>query len=254
MIGVGLSLGARSRPFDLASLFPPGVAAIWIDPSDLATMSQDIAGTVPAAVDAPVGRIADKSGRGNHATQATAAARPMLRREADGRYALEFDGVDDHLVHPFSGPGGDMSLSCAVQRSGPAVAGDVGLFQATPPGTRLQAGLWVQTVAPNWGTYGGGAYRSAGTDANTRAVLSVVGRTAGDVQRLTTNGSQAVEFVGTYGGDANDRRAIGREFANALRGQFAGRLYALAGVARALDDEGLAGMVRYQAAQAGVRI
>jgi hypothetical protein len=61
-------------------------------------MFQDAAGTIPAAVDAPVGRINDKSGRGNHLTQATAAAQPMLRRDPTSALLyLEFDGVDDWL-------------------------------------------------------------------------------------------------------------------------------------------------------------
>jgi len=34
---------------------------------------------------------------GNHATQATAASRPILRQDANFKYYLEFDGVDDSL-------------------------------------------------------------------------------------------------------------------------------------------------------------
>lgn len=41
----------------------------WYDPSDLATLFQDAAGTIPVtAVEQLVGRMLDKSGRGNHAT------------------------------------------------------------------------------------------------------------------------------------------------------------------------------------------
>ena len=44
-----------------------------------ATMFQDSAGTIPVtAVEQPVGLALDKSGRGNHASQPTAAARPVL--------------------------------------------------------------------------------------------------------------------------------------------------------------------------------
>jgi hypothetical protein len=45
-----------------------------------------------------VGKILDKSGRGNHATQATSASRPILRQDANGKYYLFFDGVDDSLA------------------------------------------------------------------------------------------------------------------------------------------------------------
>jgi hypothetical protein len=82
--------------FTPASLFAAGEQGAWYDPSDLASMFQDAAGTIAAAVDQPVGRILDKSGRGNHATQATAAARAILRT-AGGLYWLEFDGSNDFL-------------------------------------------------------------------------------------------------------------------------------------------------------------
>ena len=49
-------------------LFTTGVNGAWYDPSDFSTMFQDAAGTTPVtAVGQPVGRILDKSGRGNHA-------------------------------------------------------------------------------------------------------------------------------------------------------------------------------------------
>ena len=94
-----------SGAFDPATLFASGEQGAWYDPSDLSTMFTDTDGTTPAAVGDPVARINDKSGRGNHATQATAAARPILRQTAGGLYYLEFDGVDDCLLP------GDMGFS-----------------------------------------------------------------------------------------------------------------------------------------------
>jgi hypothetical protein len=35
---------------------------------------------------------------GNHATQATSASRPVLKQDANGKYYLKFDGVDDSLA------------------------------------------------------------------------------------------------------------------------------------------------------------
>jgi len=62
------------------SLFAAGEQGVWYDPTDFSSMFQDSAGTTPVtAVEQPVGRILDKSGRGNHATQATSTARPTLR-------------------------------------------------------------------------------------------------------------------------------------------------------------------------------
>lgn len=100
MLGFGFAIGGRRRkavPFDPASLFAGGAQGMWYDPSDASTLFEDSAGTVPASVNGPVGRMLDRSGRGNHAVQALAAARPMLRLDGGGRRYLEFDGVDDRL-------------------------------------------------------------------------------------------------------------------------------------------------------------
>lgn len=68
------------------SLFSKNEQGVWYDPSDFSTMFQDAAGTTPVtAVEQPVGRILDKSGRGNHATQTTTTSRPVLR----ARYNLQ---------------------------------------------------------------------------------------------------------------------------------------------------------------------
>ncbi len=50
-----------------------------LDPSDMTTMYKDAEGTTPVtAVEQPVGKILDKSGNGNHATQPITASRPTL--------------------------------------------------------------------------------------------------------------------------------------------------------------------------------
>jgi hypothetical protein len=74
-VGIRSFLGG----FSPISLFSAGELGAWYDPSDFSTMFQDSAGTTPVtAVEQPVGRILDKSGRGNTATQATSASRPVL--------------------------------------------------------------------------------------------------------------------------------------------------------------------------------
>ena len=79
-------------------LFETGGQGAWYDPSDLTSMWADTAGTTPASVDGAVARIDDLSGNGHHASEATPAARPILRQDGSGRHYLEFDGVDDRLV------------------------------------------------------------------------------------------------------------------------------------------------------------
>lgn len=90
---------APSTPaFSPASLFAGGEQGGWYDPSDLSTLFQDAAGTVPVVADGdPVGRINDKSGNGFRLAQGTAAARPAYRTAA-GLHWLQGDGVDDFLV------------------------------------------------------------------------------------------------------------------------------------------------------------
>lgn len=96
-LGSGLGLPSGSNSFHPATLFANGEQGAWYDPSDLSTMFQDAAGTIPAVADGAIGLILDKSGRGNHLSQATAAAKPILR-QAGGLYYLDFDGVDDCFV------------------------------------------------------------------------------------------------------------------------------------------------------------
>ncbi len=89
---------------------------LLFDPSDMSTLYQDAAGTVPVtAVGQPIGKILDKSGNGYHATQPITASRPTLIYE-NGMYGLQFDGIDDYLNLPYMGlyVGGAASIVCAV--------------------------------------------------------------------------------------------------------------------------------------------
>ena len=86
MMGIGINLwtAARGTGFSRFRCSPTAKGA-WYDPSDLSTLWQDSrhhAGCIPGD---PVGKMLDKSGNDLHATQATAAARPIFtRRPASG--------------------------------------------------------------------------------------------------------------------------------------------------------------------------
>jgi len=70
--------------------------ADW-DPSDLSTLYQDGAMTVPVTASGdPVGAVADKSGNGFHLTQSESARRPVYRTSG-GLHWLEFDGSGQYL-------------------------------------------------------------------------------------------------------------------------------------------------------------
>lgn len=63
------------------------------DATASASLWQDTAGTTPAALTDPIGRMNDLSGFGNHQLQATATARPI--RAVGG---ASFDGIDDVMA------------------------------------------------------------------------------------------------------------------------------------------------------------
>jgi len=83
--------------YDPLALFANGESGAWYDPSDLSTLFQDSAGTIPVTEDGqPVGRMLDKSGNDNHATQSVSSKRPTYK-SVDGVQWLDFDGIDDIL-------------------------------------------------------------------------------------------------------------------------------------------------------------
>lgn len=90
--------GARWNPRDGLIGSDQG---IWLDPSDLSTMYTESGASpatlTPATLNGLVGRILDKSGRGNHAYSSTDAKRPTLRIDANGCYYLQFNGTSSSL-------------------------------------------------------------------------------------------------------------------------------------------------------------
>ena len=110
--------------FSPLSLFASGEEGAWYDPSDLTTLWTDTAGTTQATVGDSVARMDDKSGNANHMTQATAAARPILR-QSGSLYYLEFDGVDDFFITPTGALGG-YSTEFTIAVSETVTSGDLG--------------------------------------------------------------------------------------------------------------------------------
>lgn len=78
-------------------LFLNGEQGAWYDPSDLSTLFQDDAGTIPvAAAGDPVGLNRGKSGNALHISQSIAASRPVYSL-VSGVSSESFDGTDDYL-------------------------------------------------------------------------------------------------------------------------------------------------------------
>lgn len=107
-----LGFGENNQPvYDPQDLFENGQQGVWYDPSDISTLFQDAAGTIPVTASGdPVGMIKDKSGNGNHAKQTMSSKRLVYVKLPD---RLLLDGVDDELIItiPIGGWEGTMVLA-----------------------------------------------------------------------------------------------------------------------------------------------
>lgn len=128
-------------PFRPGQLFRNGEVGAWFDPSDLTTLFQDTAGTIPvAAAGQSVARMLDKSGRGHHATQATSANRPVYEVDTTGRGYLAFDGPTSNrwMVTSTITPGTNRAqIFAGVRKVGATVAviAETGVNAGTIDGT-----------------------------------------------------------------------------------------------------------------------
>ncbi len=216
------------------SLFASGEQGIWLDPSDFSTLYQDAAGTTPVtAVGQPVGLALDKSGRGNHATQTTAASRPTLQQDSNGMYYLSFDGTDDGMLTPsinFTATDkmtvwagvrklSDAALGMLVELSASAGANN-GVFYLA---ASASAGANYQLISK--GTVLAAATRS-GIAAPITNVLTGICAISGDLCTVRVNGvatsAATDQGTGNYG---NYPLYIGRRGGTSL--PFNGRIYQL---------------------------
>lgn len=241
--GFGFVPGASGRRFRPSTLFSSGANGAWYDPSDLDSMFQDSTGTVPAAVDAPVGRISDKSGRGNHAVQATAAARPILRKESSGLHYLEFDGTDDFLRASFAIAQPWDRISAARQLGWTQ-------FDRLFGGAAINSGnLYQDPLSPQLRISSGGATGPAlGAALGVNTVI--VERHHGTASRLAINGGAYAAADG--GSTAVDGVTIGSA-SSGLAGRVGNfRLYGMCMIGRALSDAETGWLRRFMAGRAGL--
>ena len=90
-------------------LFSNSELGILLDLSPT-TVFQDSAMTTPAESGDPVGAVLDASGNDFHLVQATTLNKPTLQQDANGKYYLAFDGVDDKLTATFPEALGNCTL------------------------------------------------------------------------------------------------------------------------------------------------
>jgi hypothetical protein len=222
-------------PFSPRRLFSTGEQGTWYDPSDLSTLFQDSAGTVPVTgVDQPVGRMIDKSGRGNHATQATTTSRPILKQDANGNYYLLFDGIDDWLATSsidFSSTD-KINLFAGLRKLSDAAVGVFCETSTIPSNNNGAFSLIAPSGANDRYSFGsrGSIYVSVlriGYPAPVTSVLTCVGDIASDVCRISVNSSNTGttttdQGVGNYG---NYPLYIGRR--GGISSPFNGHFYGL---------------------------
>jgi hypothetical protein len=190
------------------SLFASGEQGVWYDPSDFSTMFQDDAGTTPVtATGQTVGLILDKSGRGNHATQANLGRRPILQQDAGGRYFLLFDGSDDSLVSSTITPGTNKAqVFAGVRKLSDVAAGivaETSLSSATNNGTIGLLAPQAATASVGFNSRGtvvrGAVYTNAAVTAPVTTVLSGICEISTDTALLRLNGTQVTQNIGDQG-------------------------------------------------------
>jgi len=189
----------------------------------------------------PTGTIDNISVReipGNHATQATAASRPILKQDGNGKYYLLFDGVDDSMATgsiDFTATD-KMTVFAGVRRLRSASL-QMLLELSAAIGTNNGA-FNIPTDYPLSTTYSYdfGTKGTIQTDANVIAatypvphtgVVTGIGSISGDEARLRVNGVQVAatttdQGTGNYG---NYPLYIGRRGGTTL--PFNGNLYSL---------------------------
>ena len=217
-LGMGLGLGESRAPFarnPITALFTTGVNGAWYDPSDFSTMFQNAAGTTPVtAVGQPVGKILDKSGRGNHAynPSGNSANFPVLQQDGTGRYYLAFNGVNQWLrsIGSIDLTYGDkMFVSAGVRKLSDAAIGSVVSISTAP--TSSNGTFEIYTPQANGGDshfwYSRGT-AIAGAVAGPYAapitnVLSGIGDISGNKSILRVNGTQVSTNYSTVQGAVN---------------------------------------------------
>jgi len=102
---------AGSSVFSVTSLFEGGTEGVLFEAFDIDTLFQVSDGTTPVAVATdPIGYFGDKSGNGNHATQATPERRLTYQTSPD-RATLDKDGDRLIVTVPTGGFTGTMVLA-----------------------------------------------------------------------------------------------------------------------------------------------
>lgn len=235
---------------------------VWYDPSDLSTMFQDSAGTIPVtAPGQPVGLILDKSGKGNHATQPTTGYKPLYQKAGNLSY-LEFDGLDDYLVTGnINFTGSDkIAVAAGVRKLSDVGAGAVAQLSGDWQINNGSFGLFAPGAAgsPRLDYLSKGTSPAVCTDAATPAPASAVigasSRISTDFCQLRKNGKTVSSIANDQGGGNYGNLPLYLGKIASAGSAFKGNLYGLF-IGGGLDDiYKLKKVEQYLAAKTGVII
>ena len=121
-----------------SSLFASGEKGAWFDASDLTTLFQDSAGTIPVtAVGQKVGKWLDKSGNNAHAVQATVANQPTYQIDNEGNPNVTFTKSGTQLVTPSIDFTGTAQMMVCV---------GINVLDSSSAGVALELGADVNSV------------------------------------------------------------------------------------------------------------
>lgn len=176
---------------EIAALFAAGEQGAWFDPSDMSTLFQDAAGTIPVtALEQPVGRMLDKSGRGNHATQATAGSRPVLSARVNLVLYTEQMNLGWSKAATGTGVAPVITDNYALGPDGKTPASRVQLDIGAGTTTTDISRIFQSVASASGGTYANSVWLRT-TDGSTKVVQcrDDVATSGGDAGLLTVTGA-----------------------------------------------------------------
>jgi hypothetical protein len=149
----------------------------------------------------------------NNATQSTSTLRPIYRATGGNANtpAVEFDGTDDRLTHAIGLTVAPNLVMAVAKRTGGANPSTIAAFM--PPSTANFNSIYARWVTgDNWGFAPGSSGQSILNEYKICSAVPASTNTASSSTTMWTNGANETTVTGTrYGGDAQDRRALGNQ-------------------------------------------
>jgi hypothetical protein len=194
--------------------------ALWLDAADSSTIT---------TVSGGVSQWNDKSGNGRDATQATADSRPtLISNGLNSNPVLSFNGANtQHLIHPLNASPAPHTVFAVVRRTAGGTTAFQNIVNAVAPNGAFGVALTAKvlegggpgsvsgTAGANWGGYINtslGHTHANSSLLNSWSVIGIVSPSStSGTETYIANGTvtATVSYSSRYGGDSNNRRAIG---------------------------------------------